>query len=295
MNLKKCEGPARSMDIIGLNFNSVKKSCFLAKSKASKYRARLLNLRKSGWASSKELQRVVGYLVYAAWALPFGRPFISHISYFIDVKNIYKKVRLDVAALTACDIWLFLLKKNPGLPFNFILGKLPRKKDEWFVDASKKGYGGLCGTSFFKISHKRLLKMVDLDFKKVFGHAFIAYRELLAVLLACQMFAKISPKSFVRINSDNSNVVTWVNKGRCSKKLGFLLLSAIEFFKFRFGLRVKAYYIKSRKNVSADKLSRGRTPIWLRRRGVRVKIDVPEIVQLLNNPLPFWRRANTLL
>ena len=55
MNLKKCEGPARSMDISALNFNSVKKTCFLAKSKVSKYRARLLNLRKSGWASSKEL------------------------------------------------------------------------------------------------------------------------------------------------------------------------------------------------------------------------------------------------
>ena len=146
MNIKKCEGPARSMDIIELNFNSVKKACFLSKSKVTKYRSSLLTLRKLRGASSKELQKVVGYLVYAALVLPFGRPFISNISYFIDLKNTRNFVCLDIAALTACDVWLYLLKRNRGLTFNFILGKLPRQKDEWFVDASEKGYGGLCGT-----------------------------------------------------------------------------------------------------------------------------------------------------
>ena len=101
-----------------------------------------------------------------------------------------------MAALTACDIWLHLLKENQGLPFNFILGRLLCKRDELFVDASEKGYGGLCDTSFFKITHKRLLKLVDGEFNKVCGHAFIAYLELLAVLLACQVFAKISPQIF---------------------------------------------------------------------------------------------------
>ena len=294
MNLKKCEQPARSMDIIGLNFNSIKRACFLSKSKSIKYGLRLSKLRKAGGASSKELQKVVGYLVYAAWVFPFGRPFISTISYFIDVKNIHKKVRLDTPALIACDIWLFLLKDNRGLPFNFILGKLPRQRNEWFVDASKHGYGGICGSSFFKISHKSFLNLLDSE-ATIFGDTFIAYRELLAVLLACQVFARFSPKSFVRINSDNSSVVTWVNKGRCSKRLGFLLLSAIEFFKFRFRLRVKAYYIESNKNTSADDLSRGRTPLWLSRGGVRVKNDIRKLIKLVNNPLPFWKNENTLL
>ena len=136
------------MDIIGLNFNSIKRACFLSNSKLVKYGLRLSKLRKVGQASAKELQKIVGYLVYAAWVLPFGRPFISAISYFIDVKNIHKKVRLDTPALVACDIWLFLLKENRGLSFNFILGKLPRQRNEWFVDASKYGYGGVCGSSF---------------------------------------------------------------------------------------------------------------------------------------------------
>ena len=158
MNLEKCEGPARSMDIVGLNFNSLKRACFLSESKSIKYSSRLSKLRESVTTSSKELQKVVGYLVYASWVCPFGRPLISTISYCIDRNNIHKKVRLDTAALVACDIWLFLLKENRGLPFNFILGKLPHHRNEWFVDASKHGYGGFCGNSSFKISHKSLLE-----------------------------------------------------------------------------------------------------------------------------------------
>ena len=125
-----------------MNFISKKNVCFLAKSKVTKYMSRLSKLRRLGWASSKELQKIVGYLVYAAWVMPFGRPFISHISHFIDIKNIRKKTRLDSAALAACDVWLFLLRGNFGLTYKFILGNLTPLKDEWFVDASDHGYGG---------------------------------------------------------------------------------------------------------------------------------------------------------
>ena len=88
MNLKKCEQPARSKDILGMNFNSVKKACFLSASKIDKYTTKLSQVRNRSMASSKDLQKIVGYLVHAAWVMPFGRPFISHISYLIDVKNI---------------------------------------------------------------------------------------------------------------------------------------------------------------------------------------------------------------
>ena len=224
--------------------------------------------------------------------MPFGRPFISQISYLINTKNISRKVCLNPPALLACDIWLFLLKENHGLTFDFILGKLPRHKNEWFVDASGLGYGGVCGTAFFKISHPELLEFKKSPIQSIFNNIFIAYRELLAVLLAFQAFARFAPKSYIRINSDNSNVVSWVNKGRCSKKLGFLLLSSIEAFKFKYGLKVKAFYIKSKHNTSADALSRGKTPDWLRWRGDKQVINENELTQLLTNPLPFWKTEN---
>ena len=57
MNLKKSEEPSRSKDILGMNFNSKEKACFLASSKVTKYKSRLVNLRKLEVASSKELQK----------------------------------------------------------------------------------------------------------------------------------------------------------------------------------------------------------------------------------------------
>ena len=184
-----------------------------------------------------------------------------------------------------------LVKKNRGLTFDFILGKLRFQKDEWFTDASEHGYGGLCGSRFFKISHTHFLRKLPTDLGSVFRNIFIAYRELLAVLLAFQVFAKIAPNCFIRVNSDNESVVSWLNKGRCSKKLGFLILGGIEAFKYKYGLRVKAYHIKSKNNVSADALSRGHTPKWLASKRFRCKINAKQIIMLLNNPVSFWRQT----
>ena len=156
---------------------------------------------------------------------------------------------------------------------------------------------GVCGASYFKISHSKFLKCLKPTTRTIFEDLFIAYRELLAVLLAFQVFAKIAPNHFIRVNSDNTNVIAWLNKDRCLKKMGFILLSAIEAFKFKFGLKVRAFHIKSVHNTSADALSRGHTPQWLVQRGAESSNDIEEIIQLLENPATFWKskRRNTLV
>ena len=65
-------------------------------------------------------------------------------------------------------------------------------------------------------------------------------------------------------------------------------MAAIEAIKFNFGLKVKAVYIKSELSNTADTLSRDQTPPWLVAKGVEQKIDVSQIVELINNPLPYW-------
>ena len=96
---------------------------------------------------------------------------------------------------------------------------------------------------------------------------FVAFRELLAALRAFQLFSKLSPTNFIRINSDNTSVVAWLNKGRCSKPLEFLLPSATEFYKYKFALKVKAFHLKSIHNTSAEALSRSLILSWLKLRG----------------------------
>ena len=58
----------------------------------------------------------------------------------------------------------------------------------------------------------------------------IAYIELIAVLVGFSVFAKKYKNQFVTVNSDNTDVVSWLRKGRCRAGIGFKLLAAIEFF-----------------------------------------------------------------
>ena len=228
MNTEKCLPPARRMEILGIVFNSINRTCYLPDDKVAKYINRLKHLLKNRSATKKELEQIIGNLVFAAWVLPFGRTFISHISFFLYKKSPTQNTTLDAFAITAFKVWCLLLRKNQGLPFNFILGKLPRQKNEWFADAaSAYGYGGACGNNFFKISNKTWTSVLHKANYGQLKDILIAYRELLAVLFAFHGFAKFVPASYIRINSDNTNTVSWLNSGRCPKKLAFFILSAI--------------------------------------------------------------------
>ena len=122
----------------------------------------------------------------------------------------------------------------------------------------------------------------------------IAYRELLAAVIAFVYFAPLYPSTLVRINTDNQNVVSWLNRGRCSKKLGYRLLSVIELMKQKYNLKVSVFYIKSEANTSADLLSRGTTPKWLKLRGTKVKVSIDIIDKMLLNPIAYWKNALSL-
>ena len=134
----------------------------------------------------------------------------------------------------------------------------------------------------------RSSKFCGYDIK--FEDVTIAYRELLSAVIALLYFAPNYPSSFVRINTDNQNVVAWLNRGRCSKRLGYSLLSVIELLKCKYKLKVSAYFIESAKNTSADILSRGKTPKWLKKRGVRYYVSVKNIDIILSNPIRYWKK-----
>ena len=127
-----------------------------------------------------------------------------------------------------------------------------------------------------------------------FDKVTIAYRELLSAVIAFVYFAPFSPSSLVRINTDNKNVVSCMRKGRCSKKLGYRLLSVIELMKLKHNLKISVHFIESSKNTSADMLSRNVIPEWLIKRGVRCNVNIAKIDRILLNPIIFWKKALSL-
>ena len=299
-NLDKCHGPAQVLAILGMMFDAIKRYISLPPKKQKKYLRKLTETLSAGWASSKDLEKIVGYLVWASYAEPFGRPFISVISASISRMNPHRQVRIVGEIRTALLIWVAILTRNIGISFEYVLNQLDLAEDEWFVDASTSwGIGGCSGSRYFSIPNKGLIPLFslfgaypDLGAMRVPSHRLpIAYIELLAALVALSVFSEFYPNRVMLLNTDNTDVVAWLRKGRCSKGIGFRLLTAIEYFKRLHGIKISPRHIPGRFNNSADSLSRGVIPHWLLRHRARLSVDVPLLGSLIHSPLGFWTRT----
>ena len=130
MNLNKCLPPARMMEILGFLYDAITKYCRLSKTKQKKYIERIDRTLKATLITAKKLEKLVGYLTYAAWVAPFGRPFLSVLSSKITPSARKQPMLVSPAMKNALVIWRMILTKNQGLSFDFILGRLPPAKNE---------------------------------------------------------------------------------------------------------------------------------------------------------------------
>ena len=163
-----------------------------------------------------------------------------------------------------------MLLENRGLSFDFILGNLPRANYDIFVDASTEwGIGGCCGNLFFKFSWSELTKL-QMD--------AIARNELLAALIALHCFRHVVEDRIVVLYTDNTNVRDWLVAGRSSKLKGLKYLALWELVKFRARCKVSPRWLPGSHNISADRLSRGVTPAWLRSNGRRQFCNLQKLI-----------------
>ena len=81
-----------------------------------------------------------------------------------------------------------------------------------------------------------------------------------------------------------------MQKSRCPAGIGFRMLSVIELYKQKYGVKISTRYIRGVANISADLLSRGEVPQWLEKFGVEVECDLNEVADLLDNPLAAWKK-----
>ena len=193
--------------------------------KQQKYFLKLKEALFNGYVSSKDLEKIVGYLVWASYAEPLGRPFISAVSAYILRVTPHKHVQLIGELRTALLIWASILQRNEGVPFTYILNQMVCSMDVWFADASTSwGIGGCAGTRYFSHPNDALTNLYSLfgafpdqGAMRVPSHRLpIAYIELLAALVAMSVFSKFFPNMLIVLNTDKTDVVAWLRIGRCS-------------------------------------------------------------------------------
>ena len=272
MNVAKTRGPAIAMVILGLLYHSRRKICSLDPAKVTKYSTHIDQLLGQDRITSKDLERMVGRLEFAAWVEPFGRPLLTFLSAYITPSYPHSTVPVTKMMKICLRVWHLLLSRNRGLHFSFILGKLPRMTHPFLVDASLTGgIGGVCGLRYFSLSIAQLKPyLASCDGWGSFPDVDIAWLELLAACTAVYAFAQTASQRLLTIYSDNTNVVAWLSKRRAPSPIVCAVVAAIERVKYEYILKISTRYISTRHNKTADRLSRGDVPSYLYTRGTRI-------------------------
>ena len=272
VNRAKTEGPARSMVILGLLYQSALRICSLAPGKVQRYTAQIVTLIGQGWATSKDLERMVGRLEFAAWVEPFGRPLLTFLSAYIRPSDPHVILPLTDMMSICLQVWRLLISRNRGLHFDFILNKLPVMRPPLFVDASLSGgIGGYYGLLYFSLSIEQLRPWLRMcDGWEMFPEVDIAWLELLAACTAVYVFTQRVSHRILTLYSDNTNVVAWLSRRRAPNPFVCAVVAAIERVKYKKILKISSRYISTAQNKTADQLSRGHVPDYLYRNGTRV-------------------------
>ena len=129
--------------------------------------------------------------------------------------------------------------------------------------------------------------MVEADTTEIVAD-IIARKELLACLVSILCFEEAIRYRLVRLHTDNSNVYHWLRKSRSPDEQGTKFLALWEYGKYMTECKIAPVWIPSDANVTADQLSRGSTPAWLKRRGVRRYLKRRHIILLNEDPIKTW-------
>ena len=165
--------------------------------------------------------------------------------------------------------------------------------------ASSWGIGGFHGDRYFLIPNAALIGFETITqnckgkhiIKDTPPSLLIAHLELLAALVGIICFVPHCKGRIIRLNSDNTDAVAWLQKSRCSAGLGFRMLAVIELYKHQFRVKISTRHIKGVANRSADFLSRGKIPAWLKIYGSKCEVDLDKVINLVANPLSAWKNV----
>ena len=144
------------------------------------------------------------------------------------------------------------------------------------------------GDNYFLFPNSDIQQFHNLASDNASGSLAIAYLELLAAMIAVICFTPLCHDKCVRLNCDNSAAVVWLQRGRCPTGVGFQMLAVTELYKHRHRVKISTRHIKGVANISADSLSRGKIPVWLKSFGKKCELNLNNVANILRDPLPEW-------
>ena len=125
-----------------------------------------------------------------------------------EITKIWERMVCERSRAPPWGVW--------GIRGSTALGGFAAYENEWFVDVSGHSQRGFAAMSTLRlVTIWNCLRVWIVEHFTTY--VFIAYPELLAARIF-QVFSSRAPASYIRLNSENSSSVSWLNKGCVAPK-----------------------------------------------------------------------------
>ena len=247
----KTQGPSQVLEFMGILLDTVKMEARLPPDKIAKLNACLNEFERKKSCTLKELQSLIGTLNFACKVVPPGRPFLQRmIALTRNVLKSHHHIRLNVGFFHDLQMWKKFISHWNGA--NFFLSSTWHDSNtlDLHTDASGAlGYGGIYGNKWFQGKWKshQLLDQPGVS---------IAWQELYAIVVACEIWGNLLHDQRIRFNCDNESVVSIINTKRSKIPRMMDLLRHLTLLTLQHNIYICAVHIPGKHNDIADAISR---------------------------------------
>lgn len=242
--------PTTCIEFLGITINSNTMEFYLPDNKILRIKALLAKLLSAKKTTLRELQSLLGLLVFTARVIPMGRAFSKRLyRATCGIKSPFAHIRITKPIKEDLKIWLQFVENFNGHSI----------WQEEFVDSTALNLftdaAGSLGYGAFYNGHWSAEHWPDLWFQKGFTKNIVLL-ELFPVLVAICIWGEHFRNRRILLHSDNRGVVFAVNCQSSKSEPVVTLLRHLVLYCLRFNIWLKATYIEGVKNVIADSLSR---------------------------------------
>jgi hypothetical protein len=260
---EKLSPPTTRLEFLGLILDSENMVIELPEDKLHRYREMIDQCRSSDRITLKDLDQLVGVLVYSAMVIQHGKSFYYHLiqmlkearSSWKNGSSSTKKLLMTKAAVRELEWWAkFIVEWNGKSMISPSLSDFESSTThQLYVDACQTGMGAWFESCEY-ISH--VWDTVELGRAKRTRKLSMPYLELLALTHSVGVWRERLKGRALIIHSDCLPVVMAYHKGYSKDGNMMILLRQLAYFTTTHNIFIHVQHVEGVKNVVADCLSR---------------------------------------
>jgi len=245
----KAVEPSTEVEFLGVQFNTIKQTMEVTPEKLSEIKELVSVWLAKSRASKRELQSLIGKLMFVAKCVLGSRVFVSRLLAALrPLKKQNHRFKINAEFRKDLVWWQCFLEKFNGICYipnmNWTAPDLVMS-----TDACLAGAGGWCDKEFFSTEFPEFI---------LSQNHHINVLELWTVLLGLRLWYYKFRNSRIQIYCDNQVSVLLINSGRGKDKVMLSLLREILFICCNNGIQIRAVHLPGVENRLADELSRAR-------------------------------------